>query len=69
MSKPRYSVYSVLGDGNVWTALETDSASEALAKLESEREKYASHRHHAHGITLTDDPERGDVTAELEEGQ
>jgi hypothetical protein len=69
MSKPKkYTVYSVLGDGNAWVVLVTNSMEEALGKVAAQRERYKSHgRTHAHGVYLTDDPELGDVEAHLEE--
>jgi hypothetical protein len=62
----RYTVYSVLADGNPWTVTQTDDAELALLAYRAELEKYAGHRHHAHGIFLTNDPEKGDVQEDLE---
>jgi hypothetical protein len=62
----RYTVYSVLADGNPWTVTQTDDAELALLAYRAEVEKYAGHRHHAHGIFLTNDPEKGDVQEDLE---
>lgn len=55
----RYTVYSVLGDGNPWDVLSTDSPEQALNALDRERNKYAKHRDHHHDVYLTDDPEAG----------
>lgn len=63
----RWTVYSVLGDGNAFDVLTTTDPREALAKLESEHQKYAHHRHHAHGIYDPDDVERGDASERCEE--
>ncbi len=62
-----YTVFSVLGDGNQFNVLTTWDPRAALAKLKAEQEKYAGHRHHAHGIYDADDPEAGDLELRLEE--
>lgn len=68
MTAPKYTVYSVLGDGNVHHVLATDSALEAVVKVAAQRHKYRSHgRSQHHGIFLTDDPERGDLNDEVME--
>lgn len=67
MSGQRYTVYSVLADGNPWNVLTTENPLEALAALKAERETYANNRHHHHGIFDQDDPERGDIQNLLEE--
>jgi hypothetical protein len=64
--RQRYTVYSVLADGNPWTVTQTDDAELALLAYRAEVEKYAGHRDHAHGIFLTNDPEKGDVQEDLE---
>lgn len=67
MKPQRWTVYSVLGDGNTFDVLTTTDPREALAKLEDEAQKYAHHRHHAHGIYDPDNEERGDVSDRCEE--
>lgn len=61
----RYSVWSVGRDGNVVDHGACYSASNALSLLEELRLDYGMRR--KVGITDNEDPERGDVTADLEE--
>lgn len=66
----RYTVYSVLGDGNPFNVLTTEDPREALDALDLECEKYRGQRDrsdHAHGIFDPDDEERGDITLDAEE--
>ena len=58
------TVYGADPSGNTFTVLETYDPDEALKKLVRERGK---HPRFVYGVHDTDEPEKGDVEAELEE--
>jgi len=66
----RYTVYTVLGDGNPYDVLTTEDPLAALQALEAQQAKYSKPDASVHihsGIFDPDDPERGDVQDECEE--
>lgn len=54
--RAKYTVYAVDRAGNSWDEAMTDDPKEALRQLERVRATYPTG-----GVTLTDDPEAGDV--------
>lgn len=63
----RYTVYTVLGDGNPFDVLTTEDPREALDMLDQQHLLYQGFRHRCHGIFDPDDEERGDITVVAEE--
>lgn len=60
----RYSLYAADRSGNCWEIRRTDDPQKVLNCLKTWRAEFP---YRVHGVSLADDPERGDVEIDIEE--